>query len=123
MPPDGTFARELIIWDYRIDSIPPSVIDIVVQQLIYQPSKLRFLPIVSTTGHRFWDMNGQLFGDVVATRWIASGGFDVDDSMSEVARLRSVTLELQEGLDSDTATMLRLRRYQDEGLELNIDCY
>jgi len=58
-------------------------------------------------------MNEQLFGDMVASRWkipIASGGFDVNDSMSEVARLRSVTLELQEAL------MLRPRDTRMRGL-------
>jgi hypothetical protein len=114
---------ELIIDYDGIDSMLHPVTDMLFQRLIYRPPNLRSLPLLSPqlqaiTFEGHFMVDGQTFGDMVASRWRIHGDMGVDDSIFEIARLKSVTWRYNRNLDGETRA--RLEQYKEEGLELYI---
>ena len=102
----------------------PAIPSILLQHLTYRPPKLPSFSLLcprlqAITLEGFRNVDGEVFGDN-ASRWnIRAGESDVvDDQTSQVVRLKSVTINLCDGLD--VRTKARLMKFKDEGLELNI---
>jgi hypothetical protein len=114
---------ELIIDYDGIDSMLHPVTDMLFQRLIYRPPNLRSLPLLSPqlqaiTFEGHFMVDGQTFGDMVASRWRIHGDMGVDDSIFEIARLKSVTWRYYRNLDGEMRA--RLEQYKGEGLGLYI---
>jgi hypothetical protein len=107
------------------------VTDNFLQQLIYRPPKLRFLPVSSPQLQAINfkgspETDGRIFGDMVASRWQIDKDIGVGDPTFEIARLKSVAWRMQKRLDEESKA--RLKKCNEEGLELDTvevtwECY
>jgi hypothetical protein len=95
------------------------------QRLIYLPSELGFLPlltprleIISFKGRH--DFDDEMFGDVVGSRWRVGTGLSspTESITSEIARLKIVELNLYR--DIGPKAKARLKKYEAEGLHSNL---
>ena len=112
---------ELVINDDQVT--PRSVTNILLQQLTHRPPNVRSLPLLSPQLQSInfqgrFEVDSQIFGDMVTSRWRIHESMGADDLTFEITRLKTMMWKLCGSLDEETRA--RLKKYSDEGLELDM---
>lgn len=110
---------ELVIRGHDLEpTVPGTITNSLVQQLIYEPSKVKSLPMVpqlhAITFEGPFTVDGQILRRMIASRW----KIDVAQ-MPKIARLKTVKLKMDG--DLGPVTRARLEIYKNEGLGLEVE--